>query len=350
MIAIRGGTVEPAAAAGLVLVSTAAALWGTVGVASSALPDSIPPLYMGLARLGVAAPLLVLFGTVVLGRRLLMMTGHVALGIGGFGALMAVYQLCLFFSMGQLGVTTTTLSTVCLPPLMVALGSAVVLREWPSTCTVLALSLAIVGLLLVVGSPGAAEAVVHGDPLVGLLAALIAACAFATLSVLARVLARHTHPLQAVAFGFALGTAVLAAVAALGRGGEPALDPGHGSMLLVIVLLVYLGAGPTALSYLCYTYGMRLSRSVTSGVAATMIEPAVAVLLAAVLLGEQLAPTAWLGAACLPAASVLLGLDGRRSKPASPGNPLPVPPIRAEGKGSVVSIDCLVTTGRESAI
>jgi EamA-like transporter family len=137
---------------------------------------------------------------------------------------------------------------------------------------------------------------------------------------------------------------------ALGRGGEPGLDPGHGSMLLVIVVLVYLGAGPTALSYLCYTYGMRLSRSVTSGVAATMIEPAVAVLLAAVLLGEQLAPTAWLGAACLPAASVLLGLDGRRSKPASPGNPLPVPPTRAEGKGSVVSIDCLVTTGRESAI
>jgi hypothetical protein len=72
MIAIRGGTAEPATA-GLVLVSTAAALWGTVGVASSTLPDDIPPLYVGLARLGVAAPLLVLFGTVVLGRRLWMM-------------------------------------------------------------------------------------------------------------------------------------------------------------------------------------------------------------------------------------------------------------------------------------
>jgi hypothetical protein len=83
-----------------------------------------------------------------------------------------------------------------------------------------------------------------------------------------------------------------------------------------MVVLAYLGAVPTALAYICYFYGMQLSRSATSGIAATLVEPAVAVLLAAGLLGEHLPPTAWLGMACLPFAAIVLGLEGNRLIPA----------------------------------
>jgi EamA-like transporter family len=83
-----------------------------------------------------------------------------------------------------------------------------------------------------------------------------------------------------------------------------------------MVVLAYLGAVPTALAYICYFYGMQLSRSATSGIAATLVEPAVAVLLAAGLLGEHLPPTAWLGMACLPFAAIALGLEGSRLIPA----------------------------------
>ena len=103
---------------------------------------------------------------------------------------------------------------------------------------------------------------------------------------------------------------------------------GAATTLQLLSVLVYLGAVPTALAYICYFYGMQLSRTATSGITATLVEPAVAVLLAAGLLGEHLSPTAWLGVACLPVATVVLGLEGSRPR-SSAGNPVFAPAAQA---------------------
>jgi drug/metabolite transporter (DMT)-like permease len=52
---------------------------------------------------------------------------------------------------------------------------------------------------------------------------------------------------------------------------------------------------------------VQLSRTATSGIAATLVEPAIAVLLAAGLLGEHLSPAAWLGLPVLLLATLALG-------------------------------------------
>jgi hypothetical protein len=114
--------------------------------------------------------------------------------------------------------------------------------------------------------------------------------AFAYLSMLARSLAQRTHPLQTVTFGFALGAAMLAS-GCLKRRRKPSKPAARG-LLPLGPLLLYLDAGPTALADICYFCGMRLSRTATSGMAATMVEPTVAAVLVAAVIGEHLSAMA----------------------------------------------------------
>jgi drug/metabolite transporter, DME family len=314
---------ERSARRGLLLAAAAATLWGTVGVASEMVPDGVTlsPFHLGFTRLAIAAPLLVLFSALVLGRGLWAIAARAWPWIAAVGALVASYQLCLFVSLEQLGVARTALLTVCLPPALIAGASALLYQQRPSAWTAGALAMALGGLMLV-GSGSRAHLAVSGTaPLLGLAAGTLAAIMFTSLSALARVLARRVHPLQAVSFGFVLGAVLLAPVAVLSGPAEPAVALGAATTLQLVSVLLYLGAVPTALAYICYFYGMQLSRTATSGIAATLIEPAIAVLLAAGLLGEHLSPAAWLGVACLPLGTIILGLEASRSKGSLPANP-----------------------------
>jgi DME family drug/metabolite transporter len=325
---------------GLLLATAAATLWGTVGIASKLLPDGVTlsSFHLGFARLAIAAPLLMLFSALVLGRALWAIPARVWPWIAAVGALAACYQFCLFVSLEQLGVARTALLTVCLPPALIAGASALVSHQRPSAWTMGALLLALGGLSLVVGvGSNVHSPVADAVPLLGLATGSLAAIAFASLSALARMLAGRIHPLQAVSFGFVIGAVLLAPIVVLSGPAEPHVTLGAATMRQLMLVLVYLGAVPTALAYICYFYGMQLSRTATSGIAATLVEPAVAVLLAAGLLGEHLSPTAWLGVACLPFATIVLGLDGEPVKKATrsfrhPGAPVcsdPAPDLSA---------------------
>jgi DME family drug/metabolite transporter len=316
MFAKRRGAAEQSARHGLLLAVAAAALWGTVGIASKMLPDgtTLACFDLALARLAIAAPLLLLFSGLLLGRALWANAARAWPWIAAVGVLAASYQFCLFVSLEQLGVARTALLTVCLTPVLIAGASALVHHQRPSARTTGALLMALGSLVLVTGSSKRHDAVTGAAPLLGLAAGILAALAFASLSALARTLARHIHPLQAVSFGFAVGAVLLAVIVVASGRAEPGAIFGAATTLRPLLVLVYLGIVPTALAYVCYFYGMQLSRSATSGAAATLVEPAVAVLLAAGLLGEHLSPTVWLGVACLLFATLLLGLEGSGSR------------------------------------
>jgi DME family drug/metabolite transporter len=318
MLANSRGAAARSAGHGLLLTVAAATLWGTVGVASKLLPDGVTlsPFQLAFARLAVAAPLLVLFGAFMLGRALWAIPARVWPWVVAVGILAACYQFCLFVSVEQLGVARAALLTVCLPPMLVATASALIYHQRPSAWTTGALLMALGSLMLVTDGSKGHDAAPGPAPLLGLAAGTLAAMAFASLSALARLLARRVHPLQAVSFGLTFGAVLLASIVVLSGRGESGVSFGAATMAQLMLVLVYLGAVPTALAYICYFYGMQRSRTATSGIAATLVEPAVAVVLAAGLLGEYLSPTAWVGLACLPFATIVLGLEGSRSAPA----------------------------------
>ena len=309
---------------GLLLATAAGMLWGTVGIASKLMPEGVTlsPFHLGFARLAIAAPLLTLFSALVLGRALWAIPTRVWPWVAAVGVLAACYQLCLFASLEQLGVARTALLTVCLPPVLIAGASALVSHLRPSAWTLGALLSALGGLTLVVGGGSNAHSPVSDAvPLLGLAVGTLAAIAFALLSALARMLAGRIHPLQALSFGFVIGAVLLAPIVVLSGPAQLQATLGAATMGQLVLVLIYLGAVPTALAYICYFYGMQRSRTATSGIAATLVEPAVAVLLAAGVLGEHLSPAAWLGVACLFCASVALGLDASWSRASLPANP-----------------------------
>jgi DME family drug/metabolite transporter len=228
MTANSRGVAERSARQGLLLASAAATLWGTVGFASTLLPDgmTLSPCHLGFARLAVAAPVLVLFSALVLGRALWAIAARAWPWIAAIGVLAACYQLCLFESLEQLGVARTALLTVCLPPVLIAGASTLVGRQRPSAWTTGALLLALGGLTLIGGGSRAHDAVPGAAPLLGVAKRTLGAIAFASLSALARMLARRIHPLQAISFGFVVGAVLLAPIAVLSGPAEPPVSLG----------------------------------------------------------------------------------------------------------------------------
>ncbi len=83
---------------GLLQVTSAAVLWGTVGIASKSLYSlaNTDPLSIGFFRLAFAAPALLIAGRLATGDRLLRVSGRDLVRMAGIGAMMALYQATYF--------------------------------------------------------------------------------------------------------------------------------------------------------------------------------------------------------------------------------------------------------------
>jgi DME family drug/metabolite transporter len=287
--------------AGIVLVCLAAALWGTVGVASRLMtePGVVEPALVGLVRTTLGAASLLLAARVL---RVPWTRPPLRL-LAAFGLAGAVFQVCLFAAFARVGVTVTVAVIVCAPVVMLVAAEALWRRRWPELGASAAIAIAALGVVLAMaggGPRGAPEAVDWRG--VALLST--ASVAYAVVAASARVMARDLHPLRATGLGLgitaaALGCLILArpeaAPAVLGT--LPARD---------LAILGYTGVAATGGAYLAFVLGLHLSRTAASGLAATLIEPGVAALLAALVLHEELAAAEGLGCALMLAAMVVL--------------------------------------------
>lgn len=79
-------------------------------------------------------------------------------------------------------------------------------------------------------------------------------------------------------------------------------------------ILLYLGLGATAGAYLAFSVGLTFCRSSASGLVASMIEPALAAVMATVLLGEHLPLPKLLGCLVVTSAMLLLWLPDLRTQ------------------------------------
>jgi DME family drug/metabolite transporter len=299
---------------GIVLVLLAAVLWGTVGVSAQVaygLDGRLTPLLIGFYRLLVAAVAMLLTHGVRPRQqpRWRIAAGRPLLGAVLAGVLLGGYQACYFGAVRGVGVSLATLITLGLAPVLVTVGTGLA-GQRPSRRALLALALALLGLLLLVGLP-AAEPTATVDRRLGVLLALGSATGYAALAVLGRWLAPRLGPREVNLVSFSAGTLVLLPFA-LGSGS------GLGEVWAVAPL-VYLGLVPTVLAYGLFFSGVR---TVAPGVASTLtlVEPLTATLLAALLLGERLSGGGIAGAALLLGAVALLSLG--RSTPVSGGERL----------------------------
>jgi len=213
------------------------------------------------------------------------------------GALVALYQLTFYASLPRTGVAIATVLALCSAPVMVAMLSAVIMRERLTGRTMVALTISLIGTVLLVN---VRTSTARPDVVGGVLLALLAGMLYAINTLVGRKLGsgNRVHPLQTVTFGFGFGALILLAIAL--------------PMGLVLtyptvgwVRLTYLGLIPTAAGYTLFFTGMRTTTATTASIA-TLLEPLTATLIAVLFLQESLSPQASVGGGLLMAAMLLL--------------------------------------------
>ncbi|MFJ2744657.1 DMT family transporter [Streptomyces sp. NPDC087440] len=288
---------------GLLYLIVAGVAWGTAGAAAALVfgASDLGPLALSFWRCAGGLVLLAVVracagrrpGPAVAEPRRRRLARVVSTGLA-----LTVFQSAYFAAVQGTGLAVATVVTLGAGPVFIALGARVLLGERLGGGGVCAVVGALAGLaVLTLGGDGGA--VRPG----GVLLALLSAAAYAVMTLLTRWLGRDGgggDPVATCAGTFAVGTVCLLPLA-LAEG----LLPHTGEPALVVGLLVYVAAVPTALAYALYFAGAAVVRSATVSVI-MLLEPVSAAVIAVVLLGEELTAATVLGTLLLLTA--VLGL------------------------------------------
>lgn len=289
---------------GIAQVMCAALLWGTVGVAAQSLPETGRPAeeVLGILRLAIGGPALIVL-LLLCGRGRSMVTGSIdPLFLALFSVGCATFQICLFRSFESLGITVTVFLTVCLPPVMSTTLS--LLRQEQAVTRGMCAALGLASLGLSVFAIKGAVSDGAQIPIEGLGLAVLGSAAFVVMTVAARRLTLQANPLAVAGIGLTVSACILGVASFMA---EPRmLLPSTWPDIRTVLVVLYLGLGPTALAYLLYCRGVARCRSTNLGLVASMVEPAFAMGLAWLVLAERLSFGGFVGCGLVLAAMVTL--------------------------------------------
>ena len=152
-----------ASSRGFLLVVLASLCWGTSGFSGQIAADraGLGPLDIAWHRMAIGAVVLSLGFTLTRRRRAGTTPTPLARGtavrLALVGAGLAAYQLAYFAAVASAGVSIATLVALGLAPLLIAVGAALLGHGRPDRATVVALVVALVGLVLLVGVSAGAD-------------------------------------------------------------------------------------------------------------------------------------------------------------------------------------------------
>lgn len=274
--------VAPSSARGLLYVALAGIAWGTGGPTGAL-------LFQGSGLNSTAISFWRLLGGAVwlaaacrlLGRgRIAHQFAAAPLSYLLSGLGLAVCQLGYFAAISRVGVAVSTVISLGVGPLFIALGA----RE-RITGTLL---LAVLGLALLVSGGGGTG----GASIAGIAFSLLSGAGYALTTLLNR---DQQDPITSAMLGFTTGALILLPLAMI-EGITPALGSWP--------LLAYFGLVPTALAYALFYTGLRAIRASTAAVIA-LVEPLLAALIGVLAFHEHLTPLSLIGAAVLLVAVLL---------------------------------------------
>lgn len=284
---------------GVSAVLVTAVLWGTTGAAATFAPEA-GPLAIGAAALGVGGILQAAIAVPAMrGAGGLLRANPRLIGVGALAVL--VYPLAFYSSMYLAGVAIGTVVSLASAPLVSGLLELVVEQVALSRRWVLAAVLGTAGsALLCLGRVGeSAEA--GWETAVGVVLGLAAGSSYALYSWAVHALMERQVP-RSAAMGAVFGAGGILLLPVLVLTGSPLLDTTR-----AFTVAAYMALVPMFLGY--FLFGIGLARLRPSTVTAiTLVEPAVAALLAVVVVGERLVPLGWFGLALLVVSLGLLVL------------------------------------------
>ncbi|RFC75221.1 EamA/RhaT family transporter [Streptomyces sp. AcE210] len=285
----------------------ASLLWGTTGTAATFAPD-VGPLATGAVAMGVGGLLQALIAAPQIAAhasRLRDQRGTVLLG----AVSVAVYPLAFYSSMHLAGVAVGTVVSIGTAPLASSLIERVVdgrrlTRRWT-----LAASLGLLGtaLLCVAEAAHATDRTSMAGTLLGIGLGLVAAATYALYSWAAHRLITRQIPSRA-AMGAVFGLGGLLLVPVLLATGAPLLASWSNAAVGTYMALVPMLAG-----YVLFGWGLAHVPASTA-TTLSLLEPAVAAVLAVLVVGELLPAAGWMGIVLVVACLAVLTTPTRHTR------------------------------------
>ncbi|MFJ7796212.1 DMT family transporter [Pseudomonas sp. NPDC096950] len=274
-------------------------IWGGTFVAGRFLADSLSPLFAASLRFLLASLALLMFvllARVPLVRPSLRQWLQLTL-LGFFGIFF--YNLCFFYGLHFINASRASL-IVALNPAVIGLASWLLFKERLSRGKVAGIAICIVGAGLVIVSRNPQLLAANADAWIGDLLIFGCVLSWGVYSLCSKGLNQTLGPVQTVTYSILLGTVMLWTTSALR--GELSVDALVSLGPQQWLSLMYLGVLGSALAYIGYYEGIRKIGATRSGVFIAL-NPLTAVILGALLLGEQLTM-----AMCLGGGLILAGI------------------------------------------
>lgn len=291
MTACEQSLSEPSDVAVYFKLATVTMIWGGTFVAGRFLADSLSPLFAASLRFLLASVALLLFlllARIPLARPSPRQWLQLAL-LGFFGIFF--YNLCFFYGLHYINASRASL-IVALNPAVIGLASWLLFKERLSRAKVIGIAICIAGASLVIVSRHPQLLTGQADAWFGDLLIFGCVLGWGIYSLFSKDLNQTLGPVQTVTYSILLGTVMLWVASAV---------RGEVSVAALISLgppqwlsLMYLGVLGSALAYIGYYDGLRKIGATRSGVFIAL-NPLTAVILGALLLGEQLTLTMCLG-------------------------------------------------------
>lgn len=284
-------TLPPAAS-----VFAAAVLWGTTGLAAAFAP-TVSPLVIGAVAMGGGGILQIAANTDAMRANSAALRANAAVIIVG-ALCVAVYPLAFYTSMRVGGVALGTVVSLASAPMASAviervLDDRALTARWMIACLVGIAGAAALCLTEGSGDPGSSIGL-------GVALGLVAGATYGGYSwVLRRVMSRRIPRGAATGAVLGLGGVILVPIAVVGLVLTASIPA---SAWLV---LGYLALVPMFVGYVLFSRGLA-GIDATTATTITLVEPAVATLLAVVILHEHVGVSGWVGLALLTLALLIL--------------------------------------------
>ncbi|WP_336645530.1 DMT family transporter [Microbacterium sp. USHLN186] len=293
---VRGD--HPGRARGLLAIAVTSLLWGTTGTAATF--STVGPFAIGAAALGIGGLLQAVVAIPALrGMRSRLWERRAIVAVGALAV--AVYPLAFYSSMHLAGVAVGSVVSLASAPLFSGVLERVIDKRPLSRSWMLAALLGVLGSVLLCVSRLDSGPQVGVDSMVGVAVGLVAGATYATYSWASRRLMDDGVD-RGAAMGAVFGVGGLLLMPVLVITGAPLISSWQNAAVGAYMALV-----PMFLGYLLFGYGLTKIPSSTA-TTVTLTEPAVATLLAVLIVGERLDAVGWTGIATIGVVLIVLAL------------------------------------------
>lgn len=276
------------------LVIVTAFLFGSMEVACKVGGAELDPFQLTFLRFAIGGLILLPFAVAEMKRRGVRLHARDLLMLAGVGTLGIPVSMVLF----QLSIMSSNASTVsvliCTSPFFVMLFAHIFTEEKLNRYKLRVLGIALIGIVFML-RPWDVQ---QGNSMFGMLLMLLAALTFGGYTVAGKVLVKRMGLMAQTSLSFLFGSFVLLLVILLM--GRPVLAGVADNLPIVL----YVGIMVTGIGYFCYFKSIELSDAAT-GSFAFFLKPAIAPVLAAVILRETILWNTFVGIGLILAASLL---------------------------------------------